>query len=270
MIEAFTHYANLRKTKVAPDGMDYDCAARNNTSMERKRLKAARKRLGINQEEMAERMGVSVAQISRWESGKNGIPSQRIEAMVKAYGASVAELFDSAEIFEATGVPPSNATVVQYEGAADVALRRDIPVYGTTLGAPEEFDGSAIEQTMLNSGEIIGYLPRPTVLNGQKGAYGLYVQGSSMAPRHEDGETVFVQDVRFGRPPRIGDDVVVYLRDFQDENPDHASAVVVKRLVRRNSDFVELQQFNPPLSFKIEMTRVVRIDRVIPWGELLS
>lgn len=238
--------------------------------MERKKLKAARKRLGVTQEEMADRMGVSVAQISRWESGRNGIPGQRIEAMSKAYEASLDELFENNEVFEATGVPASNATIVRFEGAADVNLPRDIPVFGTSLGAPTEFDGTAIEQTMLNTGETIGYLPRPTVLNGQKGAYALYVQGSSMAPRHEDGETVFVQHVRYGRPPRIGDDVVVYLRDFTDDDPDMASAVVVKRLVRRNSEFVELQQFNPPLNFKIEAERIVRVDRVIPWSELLS
>jgi transcriptional regulator with XRE-family HTH domain len=266
----FTHYANLRKTKVACGGMALDYAVRNNAAMERKKLKAARKRLGIKQDEMAERMGVSIAQISRWESGKNGIPSQRVEAMARAYETSVGELFDEEEVFEADGLPPPNAKVLRYEGASEVVLPRDVPLYGTSLGAPTDFNGTAIEQTNLNSGEPITYLERPTILNRQKGAYGLYVQGSSMAPRHDDGATIFVQDVRFGRPPQIGDDVVVYLRDFSDEDPERASAVLVKRLVRRNSDFVELMQFTPPLSFKIEMERVVRIDRVFPWGELLS
>ncbi len=209
-------------------------------------------------------------QVSRWENGHDGIPSQRMASLVAAYGAPIEVLLEGADIAEQP-VPPSNARVIRFEGEADVTLPRDIPIFGTTLGAPTDFDGKAIEQTMLNSGEIIGYLPRPTVLNGQAYAYGLYVQGSSMAPRFEDGETVFVQDSRKGRPPRIGDDVVLYLVDEEvSGDDDHAAAALVKRLVRRSASFVELQQFNPPYTFRIEASQIMRIDRVIPWSELLS
>lgn len=232
-------------------------------------LKAARKRAKVTQEVVAERMGVSVPQISRWETGKDGIPSQRLPALVQAYEATLDELFENSDS-GGSAVPEPNGTVIRYEGASDIVLPRDIPVYGTTLGAPRDFSGEAIEQTMLNTGEAIEHLPRPTVLNGQKGAYGLYVQGSSMAPRFEDGDTVFIQDSRQGRPARIGDDVVVYLVDPTDEGGERAAAVLVKRLVRRNSDVVELEQFTPAVRFKIEAKKVLRIDRVIPWRELLS
>lgn len=250
--------------------MASDCAVRKIEAMKRQGLIDARKRAGLTQEKIAELMNVSVPQVSRWENGRDGIPSQRMASLVAAYGAPIDDLLQGADILE-TGLPPSNAKVVKYEGPADVKLPRNVPIFGTALGAPKDFDGKAIEQTMLNSGEVVGYLPRPTVLNGQDYAYGLWVQGSSMAPRHEDGETVFVQDSRKGRPPRIGDDVVVYLVDPDEVlEDDHACATLVKRLVRRSASYVELEQFNPPHIFRIETSRIMRIDRVIPWSELLS
>lgn len=169
-----------------------------------------------------------------------------------------------------TGIPETNAQVVRYEGASSVDLARDLPVYGTALGAPLEFDGNAIEQTMLNSGETIAYLPRPTVLNGQRYAYGLYVQGSSMAPRFEDGDTIFVTDSRHSRPPRIGDYVVVYLRDEDEDDGYRATGVLVKRLAKKTGTYWELEQFTPAAAFRLSVDEVLRVDRVIPWGELLS
>lgn len=165
------------------------------------------------------------------------------------------------------GVPETNAKTVAYEGASLERMARDVPVFGTALGAPREFDGHAIEQTTLNSGEVIGYFQRPVVLNGRKNVYGLYIQGSSMSPRYENGEHAFVEK---GRPPRNGDEVVVYLRDLDTDDGETATGVVIKRLVRQTGSYIELEQFNPPLTFKIEMGRVLRVDRVIPWAELLS
>ncbi len=65
--------------------------------MERKGLKTARKRLNLTQETIADILGVSPAQISRWESGKDGIPSQRLPALVRAYQGSVDELLGGEE-----------------------------------------------------------------------------------------------------------------------------------------------------------------------------
>ncbi len=264
-----THCANLRNTQVACDGMVSAFVARNMLPMKREKLIAARKRLKVTQEVIAERLEVSVAQVSRWENGKDGIPSQRLASFAKAYESSIGDLFDGdAE----PAIPPSNARVVRFEGAPDISMARDLPIYGTSLGAPREFDGKAIEQTMLNSGAAIEYRPRPVVLEGQRHAYGLYVQGSSMSPRFDDGEMVFASDSRHSRPARIGDDVIVYVLDPNADVDDgeSACAVLVKRLVRRTANYVELEPFNPTCTFKIATAVVRRIDRVYPWGELLS
>lgn len=185
--------------------------------------------------------------------------------LAKAFAGTVVSP-DSIMAF--AGLPASNASVVKFEGASAEQMPRDVPIYGTALGAPRDFDGNAVEQTTLNTGDVIGYLPRPGVLSGQQNVYGLYVQGSSMAPRYEEGESAFVSSG--GKPPRIGDDVVVYLRDDVEDDGQTASAVLIKRLVRRTANYTELEQFNPPMVFRIEACRILRVDRVIPWAELLS
>lgn len=166
--------------------------------------------------------------------------------------------------------PPTNAVVKKLEGAPDIHLPRNLPVFGTSLGGPRDFDGKAIEQTMLNTGSIIEHIKRPPILHGQDYAYALYVQGVSMEPRFEDGDTIYVTDSRYAKPPRITEDVVVYFRDMEEDDGERATGVLVKRLVKRTASFIELQQFNPPEVFRIPMDRVLRVDRVIPWREIIA
>ncbi|WP_158250645.1 S24 family peptidase [Novosphingobium sp. HII-3] len=167
-------------------------------------------------------------------------------------------------------VPPSNGIVKALEGAPDIQLPRDLPVFGTSLGAPRDFDGHAIEQIMLNTGNVIDHIQRPAILHGKDYAYALYVQGSSMDPRFEDGDTIYVTDSRRAKPPRIGDDVVVYIRDMNEDDGHSATGVLVKRLVRRTAQYIELQQFNPAEIFRIPADIVLRTDRVIPWREIVA
>jgi len=161
----------------------------------------------------------------------------------------------------ATIIPKTNGAAFQFEGQSADHTRDDLPVYGTALGAEMLVGGESIEQTTLNTGDIIEYRKRPAISNGVERLYGLYVQGSSMYPAHRDGELLFVQK---DAPLRIGDDVVVYLRPQNgSDNGLRADCVLVKRLVRRSGQYVELEQYSPPLTFRIPMDDVLRIDRVL-------
>jgi transcriptional regulator with XRE-family HTH domain len=71
--------------------------------MKRTKLIQARKRVRLTQEVIAERMNVSVAQISRWENGHDGIPSQRLTSLCQAYGAPIGELLDENSDFLVPG-----------------------------------------------------------------------------------------------------------------------------------------------------------------------
>lgn len=160
----------------------------------------------------------------------------------------------------------TNATVVPFQGEALDLPQESLPVWGSALGTARMFDGEAIEQTTLNSGDVMEYVKRPAILNGKRMAYGLHVQGSSMDPALPEGE--FIVACR-DMPLSIGDIVVVYLRDGEDDG-NRARAVLVKTLVRRSASYIELRQYEPRLDFKVATADVLRMDRVLTRREMLS
>jgi len=200
----------------------------------------------------AEMAGLNRGLFTNLKSKGGSIRSDNLRKLLSVIGRTEADLTD---------VPESNAAPVHFEGASIERLPRDMPVFGTALGAEMIVEGEAIEQTMLNSGDVIEYRKRPIIANGVDRIYGLYVQGSSMYPAHRDGAFLYAQR---GASLRIGDDVVVYLRP-QNEEDDGARAthVLIKRLIRRSAQYVELEQFQPAKTFRIAMGSVLRIDRVL-------
>jgi phage repressor protein C with HTH and peptisase S24 domain len=145
---------------------------------------------------------------------------------------------------------------------------RDVPIYGTALGADIDIDANGhaadIEVTNVVMGEMIGYFPRPRGLIGNDRAYALYIVGSSMEPRFDPGQPVFVDAAR---PPSIGDDVIVQLVDPDEER---VTTSLIKRLVKRTSSYVELRQYNPDITFKIATPRIAFIQRVLTLSDLLG
>lgn len=231
-------------------------------------LRRLQERAGLSYDAIAKKAGYS----GRSSVQRFFAPEYNPQFIPLSVANKLADAFAETEvgrgpIMALAGVPETNANVIQFQGSSLERMRRDVPVYGTALGAARDFDGHAIEQTTLNRGEVIGYFPRPVVLNGRGEVYGLYIQGSSMSPRFEHGESAFVER---GRTPRIGDEVVIYIRDTDQDDGETATGVMIKRLVRMSASYVELEQFNPPVTFKIDRDRVLRMDRVIPWSELLS
>lgn len=164
-----------------------------------------------------------------------------------------------------TNSQPNLASFVTDRGS----LPSDIPVFGTALGADVEYwtdsqVSMAIEQTDLNTGEVIDHFRRPAKLRERRDIYGLYVAGTSMEPAFEANTGILV-DPR--RAPSIRDYVVVYLKAGAE---DGAAGALIKRLVKRTSDAIELEQFNPPAIFRIEKAKIGAIHRVIPWHEAMG
>lgn len=251
--------------------MVLDCAVRNLLPMRRIGLINARKAAGLTQEQMAERLGVSTAQISRWETGKDGIPSNRVKSLADSYGVSFVEMFGEETAETVNPAYEGNAKVVHFEGASLERMRQDVPILGTALGADRVVNSHSIEQTYLYSDEVIGLAKRPVVLDGRSDIYGVYVQGSSMDPAFEDGALIFVEAKR---QPKVGEYVLIYLRrngdDQESDDGESARTVMIKRLTKRSPSFLELQQFNPRVCFTIDMKDVLKYHRVIPYTELLS
>lgn len=237
---------------------------------------------GAAMQRLRERSGLSVRDLAKKAGYAHGSGIQRY--LDPAFGEPLAvkaatRLADAlaglgdppierAEIIRLTGLPAEpNAVPFKMEGAGEQRMTHSVPVYGTALGADEIVDGEAIEQTTLNKAEVIGYLRRPVLLDGRADIYGLYVQGSSMNPRYRDGATVFVEGKR---PPRIGEDAVVYLRMPDEHEGEIPSCVLIKTLVKKSASFVELEQYSPHITFRIPMERVKDLHRVVPWDELVA
>lgn len=231
------------------------------------KIRSVRKARGVTQSDLAEVIGLGVPQISRIESGKVDIPLSRLVQIAKALDCQIADLM-SFDDFAGYGVAEPNVVPVKMEGASEERMREDLPIFGTALGAPKIVEGEAVEQTMLNTGEIIQYVKRPVILNGRADAYGLYVQGQSMEPVHMEGDFALAETKR---PAKVGDDVVVYLRPkTEDDDGERARSVLLKRLVRRTSSYIELEQFNPAITFRLEAEEVLRIDRVMRLADLIG
>lgn len=174
---------------------------------------------------------------------------------------------DPSEIMAISGnLALSNATPVVFNGPGRQKGPQDLPIYGSALGADLDFSGSAVEQTYLNTGDVVQYISRPAAVANRPDVYGVYIQGSSMSPRYQEGELAVVET---RTPPRVGDDVVVYLCNGLDD-AEEVSACLIKRLVRRSGSYIELEQFQPHTTFKIESDTIKRVHRVIPWAELFN
>lgn len=234
-------------------------------------LSRLRARSGLSMAKLARAAGYSHASgVQRYLAPEfdKRLPLDVAEKLADAMTGRGTPVIDRDEIFALAGLPVApNAQTFQMEGASEARMVRDVPIYGTALGAEEIYDGEAVEQTMLNTAEVIGYLHRPVLLNGRADVYGIYVQGSSMNPRHRDGATLFVES---RKRPSIGDDAVIYLRMPDEHDGERPSCVLVKTLVKKSASFIELEQYNPHLVFRIPADRVARMDRVITLDELVA
>jgi hypothetical protein len=145
---------------------------------------------------------------------------------------------------------------------------RDVPVYGWALGADlvvqENSEPVAVEQHVLSYHETITYVRRVPALAGNQRAYSLYLVGSSMFPRYDNGDPIYVDPLR---PARPGDDVIVQLATRLDEGREIVSALL-KTLVRQNSQYVELRQYNPDMTFRLPAAQVAEVHRVLTRAEL--
>ncbi len=144
---------------------------------------------------------------------------------------------------------------------------RDVPVLGSALGGEMKTEtGEEIEQTALETLDIVDMVRRPpTQFNNQR-LYALYVVGTSMEPRHDAGDLIYV-DPR--RPPAIGDDVVVQLRDGNGhDGSERVVCALIKRLLKRTALGVELEQFNPPARFFVNKRDIAAMHRVLRTAEL--
>ncbi|MDQ3144477.1 MAG: hypothetical protein M3Q57_06315 [Pseudomonadota bacterium] len=190
---------------------------------------------------------------------RHGNPSRRtLEKLLTAAGSSLAE-FEALRI----GAPPPSAAGKTSAALAETAPSwraaplAPIPLYSTVLAGKGGKLNSQIERTRIHAG-VADRLQRPAGLVGDREAYALTVVGDSMWPRFRPGRLLLVS---VQAPVAIGDDVVVRLRGVEEERD--SSLALIKELVRRTAAFVELRQFTPDITFRVEASDLTAIHKVI-------
>ncbi|WP_275790490.1 XRE family transcriptional regulator [Pararhizobium gei] len=213
------------------------------------RVKAKRLEMGWSQMDLARRVGVSQQAINNLEGGQTN-KSRYIAELARALDTTVDYLLDgdSSVPKQAASVEP---TIIHFND-----LPKDVPVLGQTVGGD---DGN-----FFFNGQTIDYFRRPPGAANMRDIYGLFVTGTSMWPRFEDGEPIYASPSRL---PAIGDYVVIQLRQ-RDEGS--APDSYIKRLVRRNGSKIIVEQFNPAKTIEYERDDIVSMHRVVPLIELIG
>ena len=194
--------------------------------------------------------GIGANDVSRTPPGELPAPARPRPARA-LYGASGTE---------ASSEPPVGGAPLEALAAPALhGLAHDVPVRGTARG---DNDGKG---DFTFNGDVAGYVRRLPGLANVKGAFALYVQGSSMSPWREEGGLVYINP---HRPARVGDHVVVEMRPTREGEP---GIVWIKKLLARSGDGgLTLAQYNPPRSdIKLRGAAILQVLRVAEWEELV-
>jgi phage repressor protein C with HTH and peptisase S24 domain len=192
---------------------------------------------------------------------RHGNPSRRTLAKLLAVaGSSLAE-FEALQVGEQSRLPPAS---VAPAGVSDgrgpkwgMAPAMPVPLYATILAGEYGAAGQQVEMTEIDTRDIVDELRRPDALAVDRDAYAVTIVGDSMWPRFRPGRRLMVSP---RAPVAIGDDAVVQLRAGAK---DGITRILIKELRRRTAGFVELRQFNPDATFRVESGEITAIHKVM-------
>lgn len=201
-----------------------------------------RKEKGFSQQQLGSMVGMSQQAIDRLESGRTGHP-RKIVQLARVLGVSPDEL-ERGEILPAAQVVtgPSEQSVIPLPAPA-FSLGRDLPVLGRAQGGAE---GNLVMEE-----GAIDWTFRPADLAGVRDAFAVYVTGTSMVPKYQDGDLVYVHP---SRPPRRDRFVLV-------ETSDHRG--LIKQFIKWDEDMLVLRQLNPEDTIRLPRARVLRVMLII-------
>lgn len=193
---------------------------------------------------------------------RHGNPSRRtLEKLLVAAGSSLAE-FEALRIGEpeVSGSPQPSRLGEPGRRSWTPRPLVPLPLRESELAGEWGDGGSGIEMMRVPGGGEVDRLARPASLASDREAYAVTVVGDSMWPRFRPGRHLAVAP---HAPVAIGDDVLVRLKATGEPR----DLVLLKELVRRTAAFLELRQFNPQTSFRVDTAEVEAIEKVV--GEVI-
>lgn len=141
-----------------------------------------------------------------------------------------------------------NQPVIAYEN------QRNLPVFGTAAAGA---DSGAFQIAM---GAAIDYVYRPFHLLHNQNSFAIYVEGSSMEPKFEAGDLIFIDT---NKAPKPYDYIVIELVDKFGER----EAFVKRYLGKKNGHLICLQ-YNPYGERTYPLERIANIHRVFSNNEI--
>lgn len=199
--------------------------------MSGKDLKRIREQRDLSLEDVAEAIGLSSSQISRFESEQREPRLTEIIGMADFMGVLPAEIYP--ELAKLADEFKERPTIVVKKQDRNPALP-GIPVFAAAEGGEGE---------LVISTDPLDYVTRPWYLGEVQDAYAVIVTGESMAPAYEPADIAIVN-------PRLS-----YLRGkdhiFTTKSDDGTFRAMLKRLVKATEDEWVVEQFNPPKQFSL-------------------
>lgn len=191
-----------------------------------KRIKNARARRGLSQQQLADQLGVTAQAISQFENDKSTPNYERLEVLRSVLGPEIME-GESDEPAEDRFAP------VVIPGRQLVAPEL-MPVYAAAAGG----EGHTIVTI-----DPIEHVKRPAVLENVRNGYGLLLTGESMVPVFRPGDIALVHP---HLPPRRETEVVLYGREPKRGDIE----AMIKQLDGWTDTDWRLSQWNPAREFK--------------------
>lgn len=215
-------------------------------SIMKNRIKELRRGQGLTLQRLADRIGTTPQQIHRLERGDRRLTTEWMERVASGLGIHPTELIaDETDLAMRSGAgsPAASSDPGMRVRESPVHGDIDLPVFGTARGGSEAL--------LLNDGEVVERVTRPSLLAGATQAYAVYMTGDSMEPRYQAPELLYVNPAR----PVTSDCYVV----VQKANGE----ALVRRFTRRNDRFVVLEQLNPRAEIQIPPEEVTAIHRIV-------
>ena len=186
-------------------------------------------------------------------------PSRRtLEKLLAVAGSSLAE-FEALRIGD-TAAEPNERGLVGAVGVLRASNWRgaplpSIPVFWSALSTARCREG-AIDCLIIDRSQRISSVARPSSLATDQAAFAVTMLDNRMWPRFRPGRHIIVAAMV---PAAIGDDVLVTLRPAHDRR----ALAIAGELVRRSADAVELLQFNPGKTIRLDGEDVDAIAKIV-------
>ncbi len=215
------------------------------------------------QDQLAVTLGRTVSVVSRIFTGKRALKLSEAPAVASFLEVSLDVLQHNIKCETSSEIQPLRALESNVKEAQFVQVTsefpRDIPVYGTAVGGSKG--------DFLLNGQAVDYVRRPPGLAGARGVFALFVQGSSMSPRYNEGDLVYVHP---GRPTPAHSYVIVELKPLESDDGE-APPAYLKMLIKRTATKLILAQHNPSLDdIEIPLDEVGHVYHVMELAELLG